>query len=287
MTWFTFSLLSIIALASAELLQQYLLNADNHFDERTSAVLTFLVQAVFTIPFIVFTDLRYTFFDIFKPHILPKFIGVAIIASFGMIYYLKSFKVKNISISTIFVSLSIVISTSLGIILLNEGLYFYKILGIFLVLGAIVAINIKNINIEKNHYYGLIAGLLFGTTYTLDKLIVLNIHPINYIFWSFTSVAFFGFIISSKKVIHAIQKTKRNEYKPIVYSGIAYFIYNYATFTAYTLGGEVGRIDAINNSQIFLIILVEYFILNQKQGLIRKIITAIIAFSGILILGYL
>ena len=282
-----FTLLSITALAFAELLQQHLLNADNHFEERTSAVMTFLIQAIFTIPLILFSELRHTFFEVFHPNILPKFLAVALIASFGMIYYLRSFKVKNISISTIFVSLSIVVSTTLGITFLNEGFYFYKLLGIGLILTAIIAINVRNIALEKNHYYGLLAGLLFGTTYTLDKMIVLNIHPINYIFWSFTSVALFGFLLGSKKIINVVKKSKLKDYKPILFSGIGYFIYNFSTFTAYTLGGEVGRVDAINNSQVFLIILGEYFILKQKQGLVRKLLTALVAFAGVLILGYL
>lgn len=76
------------------------------------------------------------------------------------------------------------------------------------------------------------------------------------------------------------------DYKEIAISGIGYFLFNYFTFRAYILGGEVGRVDAINNSQIFLIILFEFFILRQKTSLRRKLITAAIAFTGVMILGF-
>ena len=132
MTWFSFSLLSIVALATAELTQQHLLNKGTHIEERTSAVLTFLVQAIFTIPIIFFTDLKHSFFSVFSSETLPYMLLVSFVASIGMIYYLRSFKVKNISISTIFISLSIVVSTTLGIVFLKEGFYFTKYLVFYL-----------------------------------------------------------------------------------------------------------------------------------------------------------
>ena len=100
-----------------------------------------------------------------------------------MIYYLRSFKVKNISISTIFIAFSVVVSTTLGIIFFSESLYLYKLLGIALVLLAIVSLNISNFQLEKNHFYGLIAGTMFGITYSIDKYIITDsIQPIIYIF---------------------------------------------------------------------------------------------------------
>ncbi len=217
---------------------------------------------------------------------LVYLVPVNFIAAVAMIYYLRSFRVKNISLSSIFISLSTVVSATLGIFLFEESFDFYKISGIGLVLVAIISLNIKNIHLEKNHLWGLLAGLLFGLTYTLDKRIVLNVHPIIYIFWGFTLVSIFGFLFKPKKVISVIRETELKDYKQIIISGIGYFLYNLFTFSAYRVGGEVGRIDAINNSQIFLIILFEYFIFKNKDGIIRKLITATIAFIGVMMLGF-
>lgn len=287
MNWFTFSILSIFALALAELTQQKILNTSSNLNERFSAVLTFLAQSMFTIPLILFFGLQGEILKVFAPDTLPYFLVVSITGSIGMIFYLRSFKVQNISISTIFVSLSMVVSTILGIIFLNESLYFLKILGLLLILSAIISLNIKNLQLEKNHFYGLLAGLIFGLTYTLDKKVVLDIHPIVYMFWIFLTVAFYGLIFNIRQFIDSAKLAKISDYKSILVSACGYFIYNFSTFTAYTIGGEVGRVDAINNSQVFLIILVEYYIFKQTEGFARKIATAVLAFSGVLILGYL
>lgn len=286
MSWFTFSLLSVFALATAELVQQRLLNIKNPFTPRTSAVLTFLFQSLVTIPLILISPLRNDLFIIFQPTIITTVLFSACIGSIGMVFYLKSFQVKNISLSSIFVSSSVVISTFLGIIFLNETTYPIKFLGIFLVLLAIVSLNYKNVILEKNHFYGLLAGLIFGITYTVDKSIVVQINPIIYIFWAFFLVSVFGFLFKPTEVISSIKGKRISDFKLIFISGVGYFLYNFLTFTAYVFGGEVGRIDAINNSQVFLIILFEYFILKHKSSIIRKLVTAMIAFIGVLILGF-
>lgn len=287
MHWFAFSLISIFALAVAELTQQHLLNLKNPLSPRTSGVLTFLAQSIFAFPIIFLMGLGGQILNPFYSAVVIPIIAVAFVASVAMIFYFKSFQVKNISFSTILISLSVVVSTTLGIIVFGESTNFLKFLGIVLVMLAIVSVNIKNINIEKNHYFGLIAGIMFGVSYTIDKFIVRSIHPIIYIAWTFALIALFGFLLNPKEVISEIRIRKFNDYKPILISAIGYLIFNFATLTAYTVGGEVGKVDAINNSQIFLIILFEYFILRHTTGVRRKVITAIIAFTGVMILGLL
>ncbi len=286
MTWFLLAICSVFALALGELMQQHLLHFKNQFSERTSAVLTFLFQSLLTAPVILFSPLRSQLFALFQPGLFPRVLIVTFIASIAMIFYLRSFKVKNISISAIFVSFSTVISTSLGIIFFHESLDPPKFLGIGLILGAIISLNLKNIHLEKNHFYGLLAGIMFGVTYSLDKsILITGIHPLIYVFWAFMLVPVFGFLFSIKEVITNLQGKKLTDFKSIYISGFGYFIYNLCTFFAYRLGGEVGRIDAINNSQIFLIILFEYFILKHQDALLRKIVTAAIAYTGVVILG--
>ncbi len=90
----------------------------------------------------------------------------------------------------------------------------------------------------------------------------------------------------NEEVVNSIKGKKLNVFKPIIISGIGYFLFNLFTFNAYVFGGEVGRVDAINNSQVFLIILFEYFILKHLESVKRKVVTAIIAFSGVFILGF-
>lgn len=285
MIWFYLSLLSVFALAAAELTQQKLLNTKDGVSARTSAVLTVFFQSLFVLPIVMLSPLRDQLFSIFNPLLLPKLIAVVLVGAVGVVLYMQSFQVKNISISTIFVAFSAVVSTTLGIIFLGESIYPLKFLGILLVLTAIIALNFKNAFLEQKHFFGLLAGICFGVTYTLDKSITQFVPPLIYILWTFFFVSVVEFLMGPREVLKSLKGKPFLFFKPILLSSLGYGIYNFLTFTAYNFGGEVGRIDAINNSQVFLIILFEYFILRHTKGMKRKLITAAIAYTGVVTLG--
>ncbi len=283
--WFYLSLLSVFALAAAELTQQKLLNTKDAVSARTSAVLTVFFQSLLILPIVIVTSLRNQIFSVFNYSISLNLIAVVFIGAIGIVFYMRSFQVQNISLSTIFVAFSAIVSTSLGIIFFHEGAYPLKFLGILLILVAIIALNFRNTYLEKNHFFGFLAGICFGVTYTLDKSIMIFVPPLVYIFWTFFFVSIVQFLMGPRDVLSSLKDKNLNSYKPILFSSLGYVMYNFLTFTAYNYGGEVGRIDAINNSQVFLIILFEYFILKHTKGMKRKIITAAIAYSGVIILG--
>ena len=285
MNWLSFTAIAVLALAVAELMQQHLLNTKNAFSERASAVLTFIFQSLITIPFFFLFRVEDQLFVIFDVHIFLKILLVAFLSSVAMVFYLKSFKVKNISISTIFISFSVVVSTVLGIIFFAESVSLEKILGIVFILVAIVIVKYKNSTLEKEHLFGLVAGGIFGVAYTLDKSIVLDVHPLVYIFWTFLMIGIIGFVMGIRDVIESVKNKKLSDYKLIIMSGFAYFLFNLFTFSAYRYGGEVGKIDAINNSQIFLIILFEYFILKHTKDIFRKVISFALVVIGVYILS--
>ncbi len=203
-----------------------------------------------------------------------------------MIFYLRSFKVKNISFSSIFGSVSILVATTLGIIVFNESIHPLKFVGILLVLCAIVMLNYRNVHLERNHFFSLISGLIFGICYTLDKSILQSVSTLVYMFWTFLFAALFGFLLQPKNIIDSVRGKKLSAYKLVVLSGTCYFLYNVCTFSAYRFGGEVGRVDAINNTAVFFFILFEYFILSHKIAVRRKIVAAVIAYVGVAILGF-
>lgn len=286
MTWFFLALLSVLALATAELLQQRLLNKKSAVNERASSVLTFLFEALLILPFLLLTPYSKEFFTVFQPNIFPQLLAVTSIASIAMIFYLRSFRVKNISYSSIFGSFSVIVSTALGIMAFGESTNPIKFFGIIIILLAIVFVNYRNVHLERNHFYSLLSGVLFGVCVTLDKSILQTISTPVYMFWTFLGASLFGFLFHPKSVLTSLRGKGIDAYRLIVVSGLCYFAYNFLTFTAYTVGGEVGKVDAINNTTVFWIILFEYFILMHKVSIKRKLVAAALAYIGIVLLGF-
>lgn len=285
MSWYIFSLCAAVFLGLAELTQQHLLRNSKEVNERSSGVLTFFFQALLTIPFIFIFHLEEDVYLILRWSSIFWFLASTFIASIAMVYYLRSFKVTSISFSCIFISWSAVISTILGIIFFAEVVNISKLLGIMAVLVAIVVLNLRNLQLEKNHLYALYAGILFGVVVTIEKKLALGIHPILLIFWLCLFTAVFGFLINISGMLQLLKCLGSKDIGKIMLSGLFYFAFNYCTFSAYTHGGEVGPVDAINNCQVFLIILIEYFIFRQKIGVVRKLGSSALAGLGIYLLG--
>lgn len=285
MNWFALSLLSVSFLATTELTQHYLLHrSKTTFSPLVSTVLAFAIQTLLALPF-VFIFYRHELPNLLDQQLAMRVVLVAALSFIGNLFYFHSFKVKNISLSAILVSFSVVVSTILGIIFFDESIGVLKFLGIGLVLIAIVGVNYKNIHLERNHLFGLAAGVFFGTCYALDKSIVGSVHPFVYIATMFPLIAVFGFAYRPKEVSRSVIAKPLAAYKIVLVSALCNFLYNIFTFLAYTRGGEVGRVDAVNNSQIFLIILFEFIVLKHRQQLGRKLTMAALAYTGVLLLG--
>lgn len=149
---------------------------------------------------------------------------------------------------------------------------------------AIVALNYKNAHLERNHFFSLISGVLFGICFLFDKSIQ-SVEPLVYISWSFFLVAFFCFLFNPREVVKSVQRNRSAALWPVLLSAIGYLLYNVFTFSAYRAGGDVGSVDAINNTTVFLVIAFEFFIMRHRHSLFRKLATGLIAYAGILLLG--
>ena len=71
------------------------------------------------------------------------------------------------------------------------------------------------------------------------------------------------------------------EFKPILASAFFGTLFNFFTFMSYKNSGNVGVVDAMNNSSIFIVILFEIFLLNDRTNLLKKLISAGVVTIGI------
>ncbi len=277
----------MVALALADLTQQYILEDVKNVSAITSTAITLSLISVFALPMALFGSHSGDFKLLFEQSIIIKVLINSFIAAIATFAYFKSLSAKNISLSLIFISMSVVFSTIFGIIIFKESTSFTKFLGITLVIFAVVVVKFKNIHLEKNNLIGFIAGALFSVVYIIDKAIVLNIDPMVYIAATFFLSGAWMIVFNSKLVLKEVRIISFKTLKPIMLSAAAYLAYNLFTYTAYKVGGEVGKIDAmVVNSEIFLVIIFEYFALKHTEGVWRKFITAGIAFVGVLLLGF-
>ena len=283
--WFVFALLSLISLSGSEICQKISLTQKIKISAVTNNFVVWTLQGVGGL--IVALLLGQLHWSLPADKILN--LGAVAMAYFlgGTLFY-TSYKGNSPSISIILGSVSIVISTTLGIIFLREPVFLIKLLGAGLVLVSIVILNYKKVDrLNKNNVLALFGGMCYGVAYTLDKSLVLATSPVMYVAMLCFSVAISSLVFQVKPILAELQDLKIRNYYPMIFSALFGTMFNFFTFSAYGWGGNVGAVDAINSSNVFGVILLEIVLLKDRKNLAKKAICAGMAVVGLVLLSNL
>ncbi|MEI6690724.1 MAG: EamA family transporter [bacterium] len=282
-TWLIFSLLSVAALAGSEISQKISLTQKVNISAITNNFFVWTIQATIGILLaIIFGQ-----FSISLPYsILWKLFLIGIVYFAGGTLFYTSYKGNSPSISIVLGTISVVFSSLLGKFFLHDIYTMAMVGGIILILSSIAFINI-NLKEKLNKYnlYAILGGMCFGMAFTIDKYVVTTISPFMYLGLMCLSVALVSLITSYKRISTESSSLKPNNFIPMISSASFGATFNLFTFFAYKNGANVGVADAINNSTVFLVILLEIILLKDHKNLFKKILAASLATAGVILIG--
>jgi len=277
--WFFFTLLSVLAMACAELSQKVALTQKATISAITN---NFFVWTLQGIGGLLIAGILGQFAFTLTSVQLIKLLIVALIYFLGGTLFYTSYKGNSPSISIVLGSVSVIVSTTLGIVFFHEGTSLEKFIGIALVLFAIVVANIrKNEKFNKFNLLALLGGICFGIAYTLDKSFALQLPPGIYVALLCFSVAIVSVALRGKHIIKESKPLKLHNFYPMFASATFGTLFNFFTFKSYGLGGNVGVVDAMNNTNVFLVVLMEMVLLKDRTNLRQKIVAAGLVGAGI------
>ena len=276
--WLTLTLLGMVTVAIADVSQKVSLKGQSPLSSITNNFLVWNGIGVLSLIYLFASGqslptVNTTYFLQLLPLTVLYFLG-------GSFYY-QSFKSKSVSLSAVLATVSSVISTFLGIVLYHESTHPLKFIGSIVVVVAIILVNFhKNSHFDKYNLYALLGGIFYGFAYTLDKHFVINSSPDFYQMVLCFAVGSASLVFSPVRIISELKLFKQSLLPSIFSSIIFFFLYQKFYFYAYTIGGEVGRIDVLNNTTIFIVILLEFFFLHERSDLTKKVIAASLATIG-------
>ncbi|MCA9397368.1 EamA family transporter [candidate division WWE3 bacterium] len=282
--WFSFALLSFTFLAASELIQKHVMSDASDVSAETNNFIVWSIQGSLALVYLLIFIPTFELF--LTPSLLLQLALLGSIYFFAGTLYYTSFKHGSASISIVVASISIVVTTVLGILLFSESSSLVKFFGIALIIGAIAALRTKGSTISSKQLTpALLGGALYGVAYTLDKYFSIQLNPHMYQIFFAWSVALASLTYRGKKIYSERNKLHKKIVTSMLVAGFLFFCFNKLTFMAYALQGEVGKIDAINNASIFLVLLVEIIIFKETDNILKKLLTATIAFIGVVLLG--
>lgn len=283
MSWLLLTIIGAVALSASRVLQRVLLkNVDSD-----SFAFSFIFPLLVSVALLGYISITKTFE---LPNLSAVWLNMVLMIIFyaiGSICVYRAYKESPASEVSIIIASTSVWSVLSAIIFLGEKLITNNIIGIICIFLGVVVINYQKTKwkLESGHIYGLIGALMFGVGFTNDALIINH-------FQNVPSYLFLIFLLPSLAILlyrpNLVKKLPYFFSKAVIgklfLTATIYALSAIAIYTAYKIGGKASIIIPIQQTNIVLTVILSYFLLNEKDKLIQKVIGALLVFGGALLL---
>lgn len=283
--WFVITLFSVFFLAATELYQKYSLTSKKDFPVMVN---NFFVSIVMCVTSFIFGGIWLAITGSGVDLSQWKLILLdGVVFFLGCTVFYSSYKGISSSIGTLLNSVSVIFSTIWGISFLSESASWQKLLGISIILAAVVMVNYTAGNAKiKYVLMALCGGFLFSVTYWLDKTILIASHlnPMFYLGFVTIITGLLNFVFAHRNILKELKTFTKKDFYPMLMVGLFAAIFNVMTYVSYTVGGELGKIDAINSLVCFVILAGEIIFLKDRTHIAKKSFAMGLAVVGISLL---
>jgi drug/metabolite transporter (DMT)-like permease len=181
-------------------------------------------------------------------------------------------------------TISLVISFFGAVIFYHEALTLFKVLGAGAILAALLLTTYdpkQKITSRTGVIIGITVSILLGLAWLVDKQNIMSFSPTLYSLFVWTLPVLF-IIFPGIKMSSLRQEIKVGSWKVFLLAGINVVGY-LGQLHALALAGETRTLPVIQTSVLFTTVLA-IFVLQEKENIPRKIIGALLAVVGVLLL---
>ena len=284
MTWFWLTMVYLVFLVSAEVINKKSLN-NLKIDAVIFGAFVQLATAIFGFGIALSTGWKFHF----DTTSIALSVGMAITYFCAISLYFTGLKKVDLSLASIFGSVGSMFSLILGTILLHESFGLSKLAGITLIIVANCLLFFKSSSTKMNKYVLIIitSTFFYALGAIFDKKLNTYGNAISYLSLSF-SFAGIGLLLGHyKRFLQAFSGSFKNKafWYGITTNGLLYSLGFWALFTAYSDGGEVSRMYPITMSTAIIIPIAGILFLGERKAIMRKVAAAAIALLGLWVLG--
>lgn len=283
--WFNLTAISVVFLISYFFFSKKIFNEEADVDPRFFGGFLQIAVGLIALPVAVMTGFH---FDL-TPTSLMLLIFMALAYTIGPSLYYMGLKHVELSEAMTLGSTSVIWALILGVSVLGESLSLVKVAGVVLVFLAVLLIthspNSKLISYSKYKLFLLVAPFFYVLAATLDNRLVGFSNAASYMSVSFLLGGMVLLMTNLLRLKTAGLTTLKNKvvWKIIPINAIFIYLTYICIMRAYELGGEVSRMYPIQQTESILVPLLGIILLKERQRIPVKIVAAIAAFLGIIL----
>lgn len=241
------------------------------------------------VPIIGFSFARFDIISISLPLYVIIWMPISFSLWGGAAYYAnKALKFIDASKYIVYNSFGSVITILFSTTFLNERLTLVQSLGVGLILISILIISSKNIKyflkLDKGDNFALIAAIASGIGLTIDKYIMHFISPLPYLALNFLCTSLILFLFKPR----IIKKFKPSLNKKILTQALLQAVFFAIASSSFYIALEKSDNSSLASSiiqvNIILTILLATILFKERTSLLRKVISGILSFLGLILL---
>lgn len=283
MNWILLTFISSLASALTQVLQKVLMRDKNS----DPIAFSFVFQLIVAIIFLVYTVSTGTFGHPDLRSVWLNLVVMTLLYALGSVLTYHAYKTAEASeISVIFATSSLwsVVSAS---ILLREKIDGKQMLGMFLVLLSLVAVNIRKTKWElgKGHLFATIGAFMFGVAFTNDAVILSEYSSVApYMVLAFAAPSFVSLLFKPNAIFAVPDFFKPKKVLSLFLCAVFYSLAAISIFSAFKAGGQASIISMLRQSGIIFTVLLSFIFLKERDNMRNKVVGVILAMAGGLLL---
>ena len=283
MSWIFFVLIGIAGTSLANILERALLK-----DEKSNA---FAYSFVFQLVCAILIGIWAVIHGFVMPPLKELWPNLALMSVFyaaGTLFLFKSFKLAPASEVTIIFSTRVFWTIVVALVFLGESFNLSKIVGTLLILGGVilVSLNEKFSGIGKGVIYGLAAAFFWGVAFANDAYVLRYSESISYSFLAFLLPVIPLLAIRPKLPAELKPMLKGNTLLKMVSLCFVYAFATLADYYALHIGGLATQVSPALQTSIIVTVLLAAVFLGEKKNLAKKLLAALLATVGVVLLTW-
>lgn len=281
MTWFFWTILSVITTALANLFQRVVMRKKDSDPFGTTIIFQFLCGILVAL------------FALSKGFVFPSpgihfwnLLASAVLWGLSSLYLFKAYQLLESSEIAIITACGAVVTIIASIFFLGETFTLSQFIGTTLIIVSVILINIqkrKTFTLKKGIVYAFIAVVLSGLAVTNDAFILRTYDVVSYTTLGFLLPGVLLLILRPSAIITFKRLSQIEFARPMVLLSLFYTAQAITYYMALT-GAGASQVAPIYRANIILTVLLAVLFLKEKDRLFVKFISAILVTTGVLLI---
>lgn len=214
----------------------------------------------------------------------PYILFSAVLYAVGTVLYFKAYKHIGAAEVTVIGGAGVIVTIIASALFLHDRLTLLQLFGVFLILSAVVLVNISKsrFSLNKGAYYALFGAGAYGLAVVSDSFIVHHYDPFSYLPLN-CFIPGILLLVWYIKHVKKIYVSARHINKNLVIFTTLYSIQAISFYVALRVGALVAQMSAISRASIILTVVLAAIFLKERKHLVLTILAAFFTTIGVLL----